>query len=328
MPDAERPPGEAPSRVIPLRSGRRGGRFAPLPSAADVGRRLAALEKQVEEALADAGRASGAADALQTALDEALAAYSQLRRWLMGESTENPIGELSRQLFYHWWWRVDVVGLERLPRRGRLLVVANRSGAMLPYEAFMVAEAVAHSGAAVGRTVHPLVDESLLALPVFGGLLEGLGAEPNDPETLRRHLEADRAVVAFPEGPDAVAKPWGRRYRLASLARGPLFRLAIETGTPIVPVAVIGAEEVHPVLARVEALGRAVGLPALPITPTLVPLPTKWTLLVGEPLDPTERHSAADARNAKVVRAVRDRVRERLQGLVSDGVRRRRGLFV
>lgn len=328
MPDAERPPGEAPSRVIPLRAGRRGGRFAPLPSALDVGRRLAALEKQVEDALTDASRVSGAADVIQTALDEALAAYSQLRRWVMGESTENPLGELSRQLFYHVWWRVDVLGLERIPRRGRVLVLVNRSGAMLPYEAFMVAEAVERSGAAVGRTAHPLVDESLLALPVVGGLLEGLGGEPNDPERLRAHLEADRAVVAFPEGPDAVAKPWSRRYRLANFARGPLFRMAIETGTPIVPVAVIGSEEVHPVLARVETLGRAIGLPALPITPTLVPLPTKWTILVGDPLDPSERHPPADARNAKAVRAVRDRIRERLQGLLSDGVRRRRGLFV
>lgn len=328
MPDAERPPGEAPSRVIPLRSGRRGGRFAPLPSAADVGRRLAALEKQVEDALADAGRASGATEVIQTALDEALAAYSQVRRWVMGESSENPLGDLSRQLFYHWWWRVDVVGLERLPRRGRVLVLANRSGAMLPYEAFMVAEAVERSGAAVGRTAHPLVDESLLALPVVGGMLHGLGAEPYDVETLRAHLEADRAVVAFPEGADAVAKPWGRRYRLASFARGPLFRTSIETGTPIVPVAVIGSEEVHPVLARVESLGRALGLAAVPITPTLLPLPTKWTLLVGDPLDPRERCGAADARNAKAVRALRDRLRERLQGLVSDGVRRRRGLFV
>jgi len=92
-----------------------------------------------------------------------------------------------------------------------------------------------------------------------------------------------------------------------------------------VPVAVIGADEVHPVLWRLEGLGRMLGLPALPITPALVPLPTKWTVHVGEPLHVPQRTAASLGRDE---RALRVQVRERLQGLVSDGLRRRRGLFV
>jgi 1-acyl-sn-glycerol-3-phosphate acyltransferase len=119
-----------------------------------------------------------------------------------------------------------------------------------------------------------------------------------------------------------VAKPVAHRYRLVSFTRGALLRVAVEAGVPIVPVAVIGAEETQPVVWRVERLGRLLGLPAVPVTPALVPLPTKWTIHVGEPLDPPARTS-----DARTLRGVRERVRERLQGLVSDGVRRRAGLF-
>jgi 1-acyl-sn-glycerol-3-phosphate acyltransferase len=108
-----------------------------------------------------------------------------------------------------------------------------------------------------------------------------------------------------------------------------VLRVAIEAGVPIVPVGIIGVDEVHPVLARV-ALPRALaalGVPAVPITPALVPLPTKWTLFVGDPLDTAARLRPNDARDPGVVRALAHQVRERLQGLVSDGVRRRRSFF-
>ena len=118
--------------------------------------------------------------------------------------------------------------------------------------------------------------------------------------------------------------------------RGAFARVAIATGTPIVPVAVIGAEEVHPVLARLDLPGRLLGLPTLPVTPTfpwlglwgLVPLPTKWTLLFGEPLDVAARHGASDASEPARVARLRDQVRERLQALVLERLRRRRSLFL
>lgn len=323
MPDSDRPAGDAPSRVIPLSAGRRGGRFAPLSSATDVARRLAALERQVEDALADAGRASGADTMLRAAADEVLARYGDVRRWVMGESPVNPLAEMSRQAFYRFWWRVDAVGLERVPRIGRVLVVANRAGTLLPYEAFMLAEALEGTV----RAARPLIDPSLIDIPIVGSALAGLGAMPSTPTNVRQVLQSDELAVVFPEGPGAVAKPYAQRYRLAAFGRSPLLRAAVETGTPIVPVAVIGSEEVHPVLYRAEALGKPLGLAAVPITPTLLPLPTKWTLHVGEPLDVAARWAPAAAKDAKVLRALREQVRERLQGLVSDGVRRRRGLF-
>jgi 1-acyl-sn-glycerol-3-phosphate acyltransferase len=135
--------------------------------------------------------------------------------------------------------------------------------------------------------------------------------------------------VVFPEGREAVARPYAEAYRVGRFSRAGVIRVAIETGVPIVPVAIIGVDEVHPVVARL-ALPRILsmlGVPALPVTPTLVPLPTRWTLFVGDPLDTAASHRPAEARDPAVVRAVATRVRERLQGLVSSGLRRRRSLF-
>jgi 1-acyl-sn-glycerol-3-phosphate acyltransferase len=185
----------------------------------------------------------------------------------------------------------------------------------------------------VART---LVDDWLLGLPLLGGVLAGRGAVRGTPANLRRLLGRDEAVIHFPEGAAAIAKSFGHRYRLARFERAAFARIAIETGTPILPVAVIGAEEVHPVLARLDLAGRLLGLPTLPITPTfpwlglggLVPLPTKWILHVGEPLDVALRHPPADAADPARVRRVRDQVRERLQGLVLEGLRQRRSIFL
>src|SRR5262249_24561069 len=162
------------------------------------------------------------------------------------------------------------------------------------------------------RAAHPLLDDWLLRLPLLGGAVAALGAVSASPAALRRILRSGDVAITFPEGPDAVAKTVAHRYRLASITRGGLLRVAVESGVPIVPVAVIGAEETQPVVWRVERLGRLLGLPAVPVTPVLVPLPTKWTIHVGEPLDPPVR--ASDPRTPRGLRA---RVREPVQGLVS-----------
>jgi 1-acyl-sn-glycerol-3-phosphate acyltransferase len=178
--------------------------------------------------------------------------------------------------------------------------------------------------------VRALVDDWTADVPVLGATLAQAGAVQST-SAARRALERDEALVVFPEGPRALAKPFRSRYRLAGFGRGTFARLALEAGAPIVPVAVIGAEEVHPVIARFDLAGRILGLPTVPITATfpwlglwgLVPLPTKWTLVFGEPLD-VGTEAVADAR---AVARVRDRVRERLQALVLEGLRRRRSVF-
>ena len=290
--------------------------------------RLGALEREIDAALAaHAMPGSAGRQALEAALDELLAAYANLRRGLAADV----VGATVLRALYRLWWRVEAVGLERVPARGRALLVANRAGILLPYEALMVAVAVAIDHPA-GRVAWPLVDDWVARLR----LSSALGALRATPGVMRRLLERDEAVIVLPEGREACAKSRRRWYRLAGFGRGGFARVAIETGTPIVPVAVVGAEESQPVLWRLDAVGRWLGLPSLPITPTfpwlgpagLVPLPTKWTLHVGDPLDVAALYPPEAVRDPRSVLRVRDQVRERLQALVSEGVRRRRGIFL
>ncbi|MGH7896205.1 MAG: 1-acyl-sn-glycerol-3-phosphate acyltransferase [Candidatus Binatia bacterium] len=302
-------------------------RNRPFLSPSDVARRLAALERQVEDALG--GRAvARALPALETAVGDLLGAYVGGREWLArqaGGLASTILGDLSLAALHRWWWRIDVVGRERIPA-GRVLFVANRGSSLLPYDALMASVAL---GAHGDRHVQPFVDEWLMELPLVGRALAGLGARSVSTSRIRRVLAADEAALAFPEGRDAVARPYREAYRVGRLSRTALLRLAIEMAAPIVPVGIIGVDEVHPVVRRVPLpkLVAFAGVPALPLTPTLVPLPTKWTLFVGEPLDVAARHGTADARRAPIVRALATEVHERLQGLVSDGLRRRRAIF-
>jgi 1-acyl-sn-glycerol-3-phosphate acyltransferase len=323
-------PAETASRVIPLRA-RSGPRRVHLLSPGDVARRLVALEHQVEAALG-AERVGRGTLLVERAMDDLLAAYTSGREWLAEQSaglgSSSLLGELSLTAFRRWWWRVDVVGDERIPS-GPVVVVANRGSSLLPYDALMAAVAL---GASVRhpRGVRPFVDEWLMGLPLVGAALDALGAESASPMHVRRALDAGETAIVFPEGRDAVARPYTQAYRVGRFTRMSVLRVAIEMGVPIVPVGIIGVDEVHPVLARVPLprMLAAIGIPALPVTPTVVPLPTKWRLFVGDPLDTAARLRPDDARDHAAVRALANQVRERLQGLVSDGLRRRRSLFL
>src|SRR5207244_116080 len=141
------------------------------------------------------------------------------------------------------------------------------------------------------RLAHPLLEDWLAQLPLLGPALAHAGAARGGTASVRRLLARGEAVIVSPE--TTHPKPFRNRYRLAHFGRGTFARLALENQAPIVPVAVIGAEEIHPVIARLDLAGRLLGLPTLPITATfpwlglagLVPLPTKWLLLAGEPLE-------------------------------------------
>jgi 1-acyl-sn-glycerol-3-phosphate acyltransferase len=341
--DAPAPDGDRPASLRVVRGGRaRGARLRPT-SPREVARRLSALERRVERALGPASRVPGID--LRSAADGALGALAAVRRLGvrdvraaaagltdLAEDVERDLTEAVLAALYRWWWRVEPLGLDRVPPRGRVVVVTNRGGALLPYEALMVRLAL--EGQDLGaRRAHPVVDDWLVKLPVVGSALAAADAVSATSTTLRRLLAADAALVVCPEG--GHPKTFGRRYRIGSFGRAAFARLALETGAPIVPIAVIGAEEVHPVLARLDLPGRLLGLPTLPVTPTfpwlglagLVPLPTKWILLAGDPLDVAAHHSASDARNPAAVARVRDQVRERLQALVLEGLRRRRSVF-
>jgi 1-acyl-sn-glycerol-3-phosphate acyltransferase len=342
MSDADRPGGRDPNAVPSLRiyRGRRArdARPTPAPPTTEIVERLTALERQVEAALG-AEEAPPADPRLVRSADLVLAALAtagrgSLREAIVGRTERalaglvpgaSPAARVLVDALHRWWWRVESFGLERLPAERPVMLVANRGGGLLPWEALVVPTALA-----AWASVHPLLDERLARLPVLGSVLGELGAVRG--AAAARALLADGgALVVFPEGSRAEDKTFRRRYRLAGFGRGTFARLAIEASATIVPLAVIGVEETQPVLARVGFPG----FPALPVTPTfpwlgvagLLPLPAKLTLHIGEPLDVAARHDPAEATDARAVGLLRDGVRERLQALVQDGLRRRNSIF-
>jgi 1-acyl-sn-glycerol-3-phosphate acyltransferase len=230
------------------------------------------------------------------------------------------------------WWRVDVSGLHTIPADGPALFVANHGG-VLPWDGLVLAHVLARRFPRAPRPRFLLADW-LLTLPFAHAGFARLGGVRACPENARRLLRAGTSVIAFPEGAKGATKPFRDRYRLKRFGRGGVVRLALEEGVPVVPVAVVGAEEVHPVLFKVESLVRGIGLPFLPVTPTFpwlgalgaVPLPSKWAIQFGAPLS-TEHLGPDAARDELLISRLTEELRRTIQGMVDAGVRARPGVF-
>lgn len=226
------------------------------------------------------------------------------------------------------WWRVEVRGAERLPLRGGTLLVGNHSG-LLPWDGLMVAEAVARAQPTRER-VRFLVADWLITRPFAQPWLTRLGGVRACRENAERLIANGHPVLAFPEGVKGAAKVYRERYRLKRFGRGGAVRVAIESRVPLVPIAIVGGEETHPVLFKLEAAARFVGLPFLPVTPTfpllgplgLVPLPSKWTIRFGEPIALHELAPEA-AEDELLVSRLTEELRQRIQAMVDKGVRSR-----
>jgi 1-acyl-sn-glycerol-3-phosphate acyltransferase len=224
------------------------------------------------------------------------------------------------------YWRIDVGGIDRLPDRAPYLLVANAAG-ILPYDALMIAHAVER---ARGERPRFAVADWLISLPFVQPRLAKLGGVRACPENLERLLAAGRSVAVFPEGVKGAAKPYRDRYRLARFGRGGVIRLALERGVPLVPVGVVGAEEVHPILYKATAPARALGLPFLPVTPTFpwlgplgaLPLPSQWVIRFGDPISYADLARDA-ARDALLLSRLTEELRARIQSLVEAGLHAR-----
>jgi 1-acyl-sn-glycerol-3-phosphate acyltransferase len=230
------------------------------------------------------------------------------------------------------WWRVEVVGLEHVPDDRAVLFVSNHSG-LLPWDGLLLAETVA---AAHGEKQRPrfLIADWLITLPFVQPALAKLGGVRACRENAERLLRTGRSVVAFPEGAKGAAKVFRQRYRVQRFGRGGVVRTALALGAPLVPVAVVGAEEAHPVLFKLETAARAVGLPFLPVTPTfpalgplgVVPLPSKWSIAFGAPIETAEL--GADAADDEIlVWRMTEELRAQVQSMLDTGVRERSSVW-
>jgi 1-acyl-sn-glycerol-3-phosphate acyltransferase len=224
---------------------------------------------------------------------------------------------------YRNYFRTESHGIEHVPA-GRVLLVANHSG-QLPYDGMVIATAL-FLEANPPRVVRSMVEKFVPRVPFASYLLNRFGQITGTPENCRRLLGDGEAILVFPEGVAGISKSYARRYQLQRFGLG-FMRLALETRTPIIPVAVIGAEEQAPAI-NLKPLARLVGAPALPVVPwppfvPLVPLPVKYRLYFGKPLEFTGDADDDDEILEEHVRVVKNRI----QSLLHIGLRERRHVF-
>lgn len=235
---------------------------------------------------------------------------------------------------YRVWWRVDVEGVGNVPSHGRALLVANHAGSLFPFDASMMTMALMKEHP-LPRWPRFLVLDWAFVLPFLSSFMRRVGGVPASPHNARGLLEEDELVMVFPEGVKGTGKPFSERYRLQRFGRGGFVEVALRTGAPIVPVAVVGSEEIYPKLADSPTLARAVGAPFVPITPTfpllgplgLVPLPSKWRIEFCEPID-VSKHGPDAAEDHGLVFDISEQVRETIQERLYDNLVERGGAFI
>ena len=235
-------------------------------------------------------------------------------------------------LLYQSYFRVQHEGLDRIPLSGRCLIVSNHSGTV-PLDGLMLRTLMRLEHPAA-RSLRWLTEDIVHHLPFVGTAFNRLGAVRACQENGQRLLQADELVAAFPEGVKGIGKLYRDRYRVQRFGRGGFIRLALRTQAPVVPCAIVGAEETSPMLYRLEYLPRLLGLPYLPFTPTfpwlgpagLLPAPTKWKITFGDPILLAEYGPEAEHDHV-LVGLLTQRVRDTVQRMIDDELASRRDIW-
>ncbi|GIF43609.1 lysophospholipid acyltransferase family protein [Actinoplanes xinjiangensis] len=260
-----------------------------------------------------------------------------LRRRLAGAYEVDEFGfdpELAEAFFhpllkilYRDWFRTEVLGIENVPAEGSALVVGNHSGT-IALDALMLTVGL--------RDRHPqqrhlrlLGADLVFRMPLMSELARAAGATVACNPDAERLMTSGHLVGVFPEGFKGIGKKFSERYKLQRFGRGGFVSAALRTGTPIVPVAIVGAEEIYPILADLKPLARLLGVPYFPITPTfpwlgplgMVPLPSKWLIQFCPPI-PTA-HLTEFADDPLVVYNLADQVRETIQATLHELLEKR-----
>jgi 1-acyl-sn-glycerol-3-phosphate acyltransferase len=298
-------------------------------------RRLAgALQERLD--LADAlDRAAGALPryARQTA--------ERAARRLRGENPEDEWGfdeefiELVYPFFefmYERWWRVTATGVTNVPAHGRAMLVANHAG-VLPWDATMMSVAILKEHP-IPRYPRFMVLDWAFRLPWVSAFMRRVGGVVASPFNAMRLLEEEHLVMVFPEGAKGAGKSFSQRYRLERFGRGGFVEVALRTSSPIVPVAVVGSEEIYPKLGESRLLARLTGAPYFPITPTFpalgplgaIPLPSRWRIEFCPPID-VSGYGPEAAEDRAAVLGLAEQVRETIQEKLYDSLVERGSAF-
>jgi 1-acyl-sn-glycerol-3-phosphate acyltransferase len=294
----------------------------------------------VEDGLDPLVAAERAATGLPRGLRNAI---DRLARRFRGEYHEDEWGfdeEFAEAVYpffealYDVWWRVKVEGVGNVPSHGRALLVSNHAGSLFPFDASMILGAIMKEHP-LPRWPRFMVLDWAFSLPFLSAFMRKVGGVPASPHNATRILRDDGLMMVFPEGVKGTGKPFAERYRLQRFGRGGFVEVALRTGSPIVPVAVVGSEEIYPKISDSSWLARLIGAPYAPITPTfpwlgllgLVPLPSKWRIEFCEPIQIGDLGpDAADDR--QLVFEISEQVRETIQQKLYENLVKRGSAFV
>ena len=230
-------------------------------------------------------------------------------------------------LLYRYWFRVETHGIDRLPQ-GRMLLIANHAG-QIAIDAGMIGAAMVLE-AEPPRIIRGMGEYWLPTVPWVNIAMSRTGSVVGTRKNCVDLLEADECVIAFPEGVRGMNKLIWERYQLQEFGYG-FMRLALDTHSPIVPIAVVGSEEQAPAIANLRGLGQLLGMPAFPVTLTwpwlgplgLIPLPVKYHIHFGEPM----RFEGNPNDEDEVIAEKVEPVKERIAAMLAEGLAARRSLF-
>jgi len=237
------------------------------------------------------------------------------------------------EFLYDRWWRVETIGARNVPSHGRAMLVANHAG-VIPWDATMISVGLLREHP-LPRYARFLVLDWAFQLPFVSVAMRKVGGVVASPYNALRLLEQDELVAVFPEGAKGAGKAFKERYRLERFGRGGFVEIALRTGAPIVPVAVVGSEEIYPKVGEAPALARLIGAPYFPVTPTfpllgplgVIPLPSRWRIEFGEPID-TARFGPEAAEDRSFVFELSEQVRESIQTKVYSNLVERGSAFL
>jgi len=311
---------------------------------AAVPARLAAgVDELVKLAIATLRGAAAASGLSGDDIERQVAAtLAYIRRRLSGDYTVDEFGfdaDFTNNAFlpllrplYKSWFRVEVRGIENIPSSGGALIVANHSGTVA-FDSLMTQVAV-HDEHPAHRHLRMLGADLVFKTPIVGEVARKSGCTLAANPDAERLLASGELAGVWPEGFKGVGKPFSERYKLQRFGRGGFVAAALRTGVPIVPCSIVGAEEIYPILGNLKTVARLIGAPYIPITPTfpllgplgLVPLPSKWIIEFGAPVDTTVLGPQA-AEDPMVVFDLTDRVRETIQQTLYSLLLQRRSVF-
>jgi 1-acyl-sn-glycerol-3-phosphate acyltransferase len=228
------------------------------------------------------------------------------------------------------WFRVEVRGAENLPADGSALLVSNHAGT-LPLDG-MILHTVVYDE--IGRHVRMLGADLIFKTPYSHDLARKTGTTLACQEDAERLLASNQLVAVFPEGFKGLGKPYADRYKLQRFGRGGFVAAAIRAQVPIIPTAIVGSEEIYPLISRAPAVARALGVPYFPITPLfpwfgvlgMIPLPSKWVIQFGDAITTDELGPGA-AEDPMIVFNITDQVRETIQQTLYRLLMQRRSAF-